>query len=120
MHAHQRKQRYMSVRKPQVHHGRLPSPEEEQDMPLYPYTCKRCGDFQTWRSMSACDRPAACPRCGMLSRRAVAAPIILGMDPNMRKAHMRNEKSAHEPRVVRKESSHHGHAHGHREHAPPG
>jgi putative FmdB family regulatory protein len=89
-------------------------------MPLYPYTCQRCGDFQTWRSMSACDQPAACPRCGMLSRRAVAAPIILGMDPNLRKAHMRNEKSAHEPRVVRKERSHHGHAHGHHEHAPPG
>jgi putative FmdB family regulatory protein len=85
-------------------------------MPLYPYTCNDCGDFQAWRSMAACDQPAACPRCGTPSRRAVAAPRILGMDEHTRIAHMRNEKSAHEPRVVRKEPSHHGH--GHHGHAP--
>jgi putative FmdB family regulatory protein len=85
-------------------------------MPLYPYTCNDCGDFQAWRSMAACDQPAPCLRCGTLSRRAVAAPRILGMDEHTRIAHMRNEKSAHEPRVVRKEHSHHGH--GHHGHAP--
>ena len=88
-------------------------------MPLYPYTCDKCGDFQDWRSMSACDQSAACPRCGALSRRAVAAPTILGMDAHTRIAHVRNEKSAHEPMVVRKERGHnHGHAHGHHGHAP--
>jgi putative FmdB family regulatory protein len=85
-------------------------------MPLYPYTCDDCGDFQAWRSMAACDQSAACPHCGVLSRRAVAAPRILGMDEDTRIAHMRNEKSAHEPRVMRKEHSHH--AHGHHGHAP--
>jgi putative FmdB family regulatory protein len=90
-------------------------------MPLYPYTCKDCGDFQAWRSMAACDQSTACPRCGKPSRRAVAAPRILGMDEHTRIAHMRNEKSAHEPRVVRKEHSQHGdshHGHGHHRHAP--
>jgi len=87
-------------------------------MPLYPYTCNDCGDFQDWRSMTACNQSAACPRCGTLSRRAVAAPTILGMGANTRKAHMRNEKSAHEPRVVRKEHGHHEHAHGHHGYAP--
>ncbi len=86
-------------------------------MPLYPYTCNECGDFQDWRSMSACDQSAACPRCGELSRRAVAAPTILAMDAHTRKAHMRNEKSGHEPRVVRKEHGR-GHAHHHHKHAP--
>jgi putative FmdB family regulatory protein len=86
-------------------------------MPLYPYICNDCGDFQTWRSMAACDQPAPCPRCGTPSRRAVAAPRILGMDEHTRIAHMRNEKSAHEPRVVRKEHAHDGYAHGHDRHA---
>ena len=82
-------------------------------MPLYPYTCDSCGDFQNWQSMTACDQPTACPRCGTMSRRAITAPTILGMDARMRKAHMRNEKSAHEPRVVRadrwKPHGHHAH-----------
>jgi putative FmdB family regulatory protein len=86
---------------------------QEQDMPLYPYTCDSCGDFQDWQSMTACDRPTACPRCGTMSRRAVTAPTILGMDARVRNAHMRNEKSAHEPRVVRaddwKPHGHHAH-----------
>ena len=84
-------------------------------MPLYPYTCDSCGDFQNWQSMTACDQPAACPRCGTMSRRAVTAPTILGMDARIRNAHMRNEKSAHEPGVVRaddwKPHGHHAHAH---------
>jgi putative FmdB family regulatory protein len=78
-------------------------------MPLYPYTCDSCGDFQEWQSMKACDQSVACPRCGMVSRRAVTAPTILGMDARVRYAHMRNEKSAHEPRVVRRDDKEHGH-----------
>jgi putative FmdB family regulatory protein len=84
-------------------------------MPLYPYNCNSCGDFQDWQSITACDQSAACPRCGMASRRVVTAPTILGMDAHMRKAHMRNEKSAHEPQVVGREKREPrgGHAHGH-------
>ena len=85
-------------------------------MPLYSYTCDSCGDFQDWQSMTACDQSAACPHCGTLSRRAVTAPTILGMDARVRDAHMRNEKSVHEPRVVQaddwKQHHHHAHSHG--------
>ena len=65
--------------------------------------------------MTACDQSVACPRCGMASRRVVTAPTILGMDAHMRKAHARNEKSAHEPRVVRqdKQEPHGDHIHAH-------
>ena len=84
-------------------------------MPLYPYTCESCGDFQEWQSMMACDQSAACPHCGRVSRRVVSAPTILGMDARVRDAHMRNEKSAHEPRVVRRDNKH-----GHRAHAHAG
>jgi putative FmdB family regulatory protein len=85
-------------------------------MPLYLYTCNSCGDFRDWQSMAACDQSAACPRCGTASRRAVTAPTILRMDSRRRTAHARNERSAHEPRVVRGEDwkphDHRGHGHG--------
>lgn len=82
-------------------------------MPLYPYTCESCGGFQKWQSMTACEGSVACPRCGSIAHRAVSAPTILGMDAHVREAHKRNEKSAHEPRVVRRnnDQGHHGHAH---------
>lgn len=43
----------------------------------------------------------------------VSAPTILGMDAHVREAHKRNEKSAHERRVVRRnnDQGHHGHTH---------
>jgi putative FmdB family regulatory protein len=82
-------------------------------MPLYPYMCESCGGFQKWQSMTACDRSVACPRCGRVSHRAVSAPTILGMDARVRDAHKRNEKSAHEPRVERRDhkQTHRAHAH---------
>ena len=92
-------------------------------MPLYLYNCKSCGEFQDWQAMTACDQPAACPRCGRRSRRVVSAPKILAMDANLRKAHARNERSAHEPRLVRRDKQKpHDHvlvpgaAHGHGPH----
>jgi putative FmdB family regulatory protein len=82
-------------------------------MPLYPYMCEICGGFQKWQSMTACDRSVPCPRCGNASQRTVSAPSILGMDTHVREAHKRNEKSAHEPRLVRRNNKqgHHAHAH---------
>jgi putative FmdB family regulatory protein len=84
-------------------------------MTLYTYHCHSCGDFEDWQTMAVCDRSVACPRCGTASRRAVSAPSILGMDAPLRKAHTRNEKGAHEPRVVRKDAQqpHGDHVHGH-------
>jgi putative FmdB family regulatory protein len=81
-------------------------------MPLYEYHCRRCGSFHDWRPISQAERPAPCPACGKLGRRAVAAPR-LGMAAGLRNLHARNEKSANEPAVVRREVGDHGHAHGH-------
>jgi putative FmdB family regulatory protein len=70
-------------------------------MPLYDYTCPNCGPFREWRSMSQYRQPAVCPECRGEAPRAVATPI-LGMDAGLRTALARSEKSAHEPRVVRR------------------
>ena len=70
-------------------------------MPLYDYTCPSCGPFREWRSMSEYRQPAVCPECRSSAPRAVATPI-LGMDASLRTALARSEKSAHEPRVVRR------------------
>jgi putative FmdB family regulatory protein len=70
-------------------------------MPLYEYECGRCGPFRDWRTLSQYKKPAKCPDCGKPARRAVASPR-LGMDWQQKKAHGINEKSAHEPRVMRR------------------
>lgn len=94
-------------------------------MPLYDYSCYDCGAFRDWQPISASTKPAACPSCGEKASRGIAAPFIANMNPHNRIAHQRNEKSADEPRVVRKKThdhdadSHphrhgsHGHSHSH-------
>ncbi|HZS83526.1 MAG TPA: zinc ribbon domain-containing protein [Stellaceae bacterium] len=70
-------------------------------MPLYNYECRRHGPFEAWRAMALSGEPAPCPDCGQPAPRALSAPR-LGMDAALRRAHAVNEKSAHEPRVVRR------------------
>jgi putative FmdB family regulatory protein len=70
-------------------------------MPLYDYQCRRCGPFREWRRMSDYAKAVECPECRRPAARSVATPT-LGMDAGLRKAHAINEKSAHEPRVVRR------------------
>ena len=91
-------------------------------MPLYDYACDRCGPFSDWRPMREAADPADCPGCGGTAPRMVSAPFVARMNPHDRVAHQRNEKSAHEPGVVRKKTHdrdpdahphrHGGHAHG--------
>ena len=100
-------------------------------MPRYDYSCKACGPFTEWRSMSFAADPMACPTCGRRSGRAISAPFIANMNPHTRIAHHTNEKSADQPNVVTKEAkghpshgaahSHgrsHGHSHGGHSHGP--
>jgi hypothetical protein len=83
-----------------------------------------CGPFSAWNSMSRADEAAACPACHQPSRRAVSMPFLNRMDQARRKAHARNEKSAHEPRVMTKDQLEKsgrrraGHSHGHFAHGP--
>lgn len=71
-------------------------------MPLYDYECRRCGPFREWRSVSAYEKPAKCPDCGKAAQRSLATPRLGMRDSALRRAHAINEKSAHEPRVVRR------------------
>lgn len=73
-------------------------------MPIYDYDCPQCGIFSKLNPMSRAQDPAPCPKCGHTSRRRISAPYIAGMPSALRQAHERNERSAHEPRTVRKSS----------------
>lgn len=83
-------------------------------MPFYDYTCAACGDFRLLRPMSECRAAAACPTCGEPAVRLVTAPFLADMNPHTRVAHARNERSAHEPRVM-----HHAQLEGHALHSHP-
>ncbi|MFO1351369.1 MAG: zinc ribbon domain-containing protein [Gammaproteobacteria bacterium] len=86
-------------------------------MPTYDFHCEECGDFAEQRPMSASSEPTVCPICHGAARRVIAAPFLATMKGHNRIAHARNEKSAHEPRVMRREQLEGGHsAHGHRHH----
>ena len=82
-------------------------------MPIYGYDCDSCGPFTEMQPMSRASEPMPCPDCGEPAPRGISAPFIANMDPNNRTAHQRNEKSAHEPRVVSGKPGGHSHSHGH-------
>lgn len=90
-------------------------------MPLYDYECGRCGPFRDWRPMSEWEAPVPCPECSALAPRLAAAPMLRVLSRNDRIAHERNERSAHEPRVVRREDlpgRRHTHDHDHGDASP--
>jgi putative FmdB family regulatory protein len=68
-------------------------------MPFYDYDCADCGTFALWREMEDRNRPANCPECQSAAERVIAAPNLSLMSAPIRQAHVRNEKSRHEPRV---------------------
>ena len=72
-------------------------------MPLYDFTCPRCGPFRAWLRMSEAEAATPCPECGNEAGRTVAMPFLALMNSNTRTAHARNERSAHEPRVMSKQ-----------------
>lgn len=86
-------------------------------MPLYDYACPQCGPFRAWRALREAGAPLACPQCGEHAPKAVTAPFLADMNPAVRQAHARNEKSAHEPTVASRPAPGHDHGHGHG-HAP--
>ncbi len=72
-------------------------------MPVYHYDCDECGEFSNVRKISACKLPATCPSCGQMAPRIIKAPSLNTMENTQRIAHQHNERSAHEPRLVRKD-----------------
>jgi putative FmdB family regulatory protein len=70
-------------------------------MPLYEYECAAHGTFEAMRPLAEYQLPHACPECGEQSARVVTT-VNLGLVPTTtRKAHQRNEKSAHAPGSTR-------------------
>ena len=87
-------------------------------MPLYEFNCAECGPFTELRRLSECDMPMECPTCAAPASRMISAPRLAIMAKNNRTAWERNEKSAHEPRLVKAGHQHdhkcdHGHSHQH-------
>jgi putative FmdB family regulatory protein len=72
-------------------------------MPFYDYQCGVCGPFRDFHPLSEWDKDAPCPNCGSLSKRSVTAPRLSCVSRNVRIAHERNERSAEEPRVMRRD-----------------
>ena len=68
-------------------------------MPVYDYTCQRCGDFGCLRTIDERNLPAPCPHCAAVGQRLILAPSLALMNPLGRKAATTNEKSRHEPRI---------------------
>ena len=86
-------------------------------MPFYEYSCDRCGRFEERHSISDAGKPVVCPTCQGTAQSVISAPFLATMNKFTRIAHERNEKSAHEPKVVRREPSEGGHGrHSHGKH----
>jgi putative FmdB family regulatory protein len=72
-------------------------------VPLYDYICERCGPIREWGAIKDAAKPIICATCRSKARRVITAPNLALMGAAIRDAHLRNERSAHEPRVMRRE-----------------
>lgn len=71
-------------------------------MPLYAFVCESCGPFDEFRPVEEAAAPLACPSCQVPATRVFTTPPAM-RPATIRAAETRNEKSAHEPNVVRRE-----------------
>ena len=69
-------------------------------MPIYAFTCERCGPFDLTRPMAESGAPARCPRCAGEGARVFTPPGLALLDRPFRWALDEEDKSAHEPDVV--------------------
>lgn len=69
-------------------------------MPIYAFTCPRCGPFDLRRPMAAATEPAWCATCGAAAERVFTPPGLPILARPMRRAREAEEKSGHEPAVV--------------------
>ena len=70
-------------------------------MPMYEYECESHGVFEAIRSLRDAALPDPCPTCGLAARRVLSAPRLAQMAASEVIARDRNERSRHEPRVVK-------------------
>jgi putative FmdB family regulatory protein len=69
-------------------------------MPIYAFTCARCGSFELMRPVEEAAAPVACATCGEDARRVFTPPGLARVARPMRRALDLEERSAHEPGVV--------------------
>jgi putative FmdB family regulatory protein len=72
-------------------------------MPIYEYECLEHGVFEEQRKVAESGAAGACPHCLQASPRIVSAPSLGRLERSQVRAIERNEKSRHEPRIVRTE-----------------
>ena len=69
-------------------------------MPVYAFSCERCGGFDAWRPVAEAAAALACPNCGTSARRCFTPPGVARTPAPLRLARDREARSAHEPDVV--------------------
>ena len=70
-------------------------------MPLYEYSCSNHGVFESMGSMARSDEPASCPSCAAPADRILSKVRGSKLPAAQVKARDRNERSRHEPKVVK-------------------
>ena len=73
-------------------------------MPIYEFECADHGLFELTRPMAQVREPAECPECGELGKRLLSAPSLATGSVASRRAAGVNERSQHEPRIVKREA----------------
>jgi len=72
-------------------------------LPIYEYECGDHGVFEEQRRIAESAAAGSCPHCLRASPRIVSAPSLGRLERSQVRAIERNEKSRHEPRVLRTE-----------------
>ena len=71
-------------------------------MPVYDYQCSKCDcEFTMLMPMSRSADPMPCPSCAYNAQRVISAPHLSTMRADIRAAHQTNERSAHEPKMMK-------------------
>lgn len=71
-------------------------------MPLYAFRCDTCGPFDERRPIARAQDPAVCPTCSAPAPRLFTPPGLYRTSPGLRRALAIEERSGHEPEVVRR------------------
>lgn len=74
-------------------------------MPIYEFECAEHGSYELTRPIAQVRDPAPCPECGERGKRLLSAPNLASGSLSGRRAAAVNERSQHEPRIVKREAA---------------
>lgn len=81
-------------------------------MPIYQFSCERCGPFDLQRPMAEAAAPAACPDCAAAAARVFLAPAFRApIAAGVRAGLAAEERSREAPARVNGAQIGHGHQH---------